>query len=110
MYREPQNPTTRARIDALHEWVWTAAEPMWEAYAHREAVFAAARVINARIQQASGRHDISESDLVMQVFDPADPQPGKSRLRLPGDRTTASWRSRQEGVRFFAARVLPCHS
>jgi uncharacterized protein (TIGR02391 family) len=89
--------------DGLHEWVWTAAQPLWAADAKREAVFAATRVINARIQQKSGRHDISEYDLAMQVFDSADPQPGKPRLFLPGDRTKPSWKSQQEGVRFFAA-------
>lgn len=89
--------------DGLHTWVWTAAQQMWEADAYQEAVLAAARVINARIQQSTGRHDISEYDLAMQVFDATDPQMGRPRLRLPSDRSKLSWRSRQEGVRFFAA-------
>ncbi len=89
--------------DGMHNWVWTAAQPMWQADAYQEAVLAAVRVINARIQQRTGRHDISEYDLVMQVFDVSEPQPGKPRLRLPGDRTKPSWRSRQEGIKFFAA-------
>ncbi len=89
--------------DGLHQWVWTAAQPMWEADARQEAVNTAARAINARIQQKAGRHDIGEYDLVIQVFDTQDPKPGKPRLRLPGDRTKASWRSQQEGVKLFGA-------
>jgi uncharacterized protein (TIGR02391 family) len=89
--------------DGLHEWVWEAARPMWEADARQEAVNTAARAINARIQQKSGRHDIGEHDLVMQVFDTQDPKPGKPRLRLPGDRSKPSWKSQQEGVKFFGA-------
>jgi hypothetical protein len=98
---KPDSPFVSA--DELHHWVWAAAEPMWEAGAHQEAVNTAARVVNARIQQKAGRHDIGEYDLIMQIFDPHDPEPGKPRLRLPGDRTKPSWRSQQEGVKLFGA-------
>jgi hypothetical protein len=89
--------------DGLHPWIWTAAEPMWEADAHQEAVNTAARAMNARIQQKAGRNDISEYDLIMQVFDIRDPEPDKPRLRFPGDRTTRAWKSQQEGVKLFGA-------
>jgi hypothetical protein len=39
----------------------------------------------------------------MQVFDLHDAEWDKPRLRLPGDRRKASWKSQQEGVRFFGA-------
>ena len=97
----PEAPTIAA--DRLHPWVWESAAPLWAASAHRDAVSSAARTINARAQQKSGRHDISEADLMMQVFDTKPPEPGRARLWIPGDRTSPSWRSVQEGLRFFAA-------
>jgi hypothetical protein len=51
----------------------------------------------------SSRHDVSDSDLFMQSFDPKDPVTGKPRLRFPGDRTSPTWRARQEGAKYLAA-------
>ncbi|MEU4285677.1 TIGR02391 family protein [Nocardiopsis dassonvillei] len=85
----------------LHDWVWRSAEQLWLASAYQEAVNAAARSINARIQQKSGRNDIAESDLVMQVFDIKPAEAGKPRLWMPGDRSDPTWRSLQEGVKFY---------
>ncbi|GHC97607.1 hypothetical protein GCM10007079_51270 [Nocardiopsis terrae] len=95
----PEGPVASA--SHLHDWVWRAAEQLWLAAAYQEAVNAAARSINARIQQKSKRNDISESDLVMQVFDIKPAEPGKSRLWMPGDRSDPTWRSLQEGVKFY---------
>jgi uncharacterized protein (TIGR02391 family) len=89
--------------DGLHKWVWDAARPMLEADARQEAVNTAARAVNARIQQKTGRTDIGEYELVMQVLDTQEPKVGKPRLRLPGDRSSPTWKSQQEGVKFFAA-------
>jgi Protein of unknown function (Hypoth_ymh) len=89
--------------DQFHPWVWEPAAPLWAADAHQDAVLAAARTVNRRLQQKLGRHDVSDSDLFMQSFDPKDPVPGKSRLRFPGDRTSPTWRARQEGAKYLAA-------
>ncbi|WP_304452477.1 TIGR02391 family protein [Nocardiopsis sp. YSL2] len=95
----PDGPVASA--GHLHEWVWGSAEQLWLASAYQEAVNAASRSINARIQQKSGRKDISESDLVMQVFDIKPPEAGKPRLWMPGDQNDPTWRSLQEGVKFY---------
>lgn len=95
----PDGPVASA--SHLHEWVWRAAEQLWLASAYQESVNAAARSINARIKQKFKRNDISESDLVMQVFDIKPAEAGKPRLWMPGDQTDPSWRSLQEGVKFY---------
>ena len=89
--------------DGLHASVWEAARPMWQAGATQDAVNAAARAVNARIQRKVGRRDVSDYELAMQVFDSQAPKPGKPRLRLPGDRSSQTWKSQQEGIKFFAA-------
>ncbi|MGR6998895.1 TIGR02391 family protein [Yinghuangia aomiensis] len=97
----PDAPSMAA--DQLHPWVWAPAAPLWAAEARQDAVLAAARTVNRRLQQKLGRHDIGETDLCLQTFDLKDPSAGKPRLRFPGDRTTPIWRARQEGAKYFAA-------
>lgn len=100
-FLRPTSPSIAA--DALHPWVWEPAAPLWGAEAYQDAVLAAARTVNRRLQQKLGRHDIGEYDLAMQAFDLKDPAPGKPRLRSPGVRTTPSWRARQEGAKYMTA-------
>lgn len=89
--------------DQFHEWVWEAARPLWESGQRQEGIVAAARVINARLQQKLGRRDIGEAALCREAFTTDDPQPGRPRLRFPGDRTSNTWKSRQNGGREFGA-------
>ncbi|WFB83735.1 MULTISPECIES: TIGR02391 family protein [Streptomyces] len=100
-FLRPVSPALAA--DSLHPWVWEPAAPLWAAEARQDAVLAAARTLNRRLQQKLGRHDIGETDLCMQTFDLKEAQPGKPRLRFPGDRMTATWRARQEGAKYFGA-------
>lgn len=100
-FLRPSAPAIAA--DALHAWVWEPAAPLWAADSHQDAVLAAARTVNRRLQKKLGRHDIGEYDLAVQSFDLKDPVQGKPRLRLPGDRSTPTWRARQEGAKFVAA-------
>ncbi|WP_236246951.1 MULTISPECIES: TIGR02391 family protein [unclassified Streptomyces] len=97
----PDAPTLAA--DQFHPWVWQPAAPLWAAEARQDAVLAAARTVNRRLQQKLGRHDIGETDLCLQTFDTKDPVAGKPRLRFPGDRNTPTWRARQEGAKYLAA-------
>ncbi len=101
VFLRPTSPAIAA--DSLHPWIWDPAAPLWAAEARQDAVLAAARTVNRRLQQKLGRHDIGETDLCMQTFDLKEAQPGKPRLRFPGDRTTATWKARQEGAKYFAA-------
>ncbi|WP_151775827.1 TIGR02391 family protein [Streptomyces abyssomicinicus] len=100
-FLRPASPAIAA--DSLHPWVWEPAAPLWAAEARQDAVLAAARTLNRRLQQKLERHDIGETDLCMQAFDVKEAQPGKPRLRFPGDRNMATWRARQEGAKYFAA-------
>ncbi|MFP8959030.1 TIGR02391 family protein [Streptomyces nanhaiensis] len=100
-FLRPTSPAIAA--DCLHPWAWEPAAPLWAAEARQDAVLAAARTVNRRLQQKLGRHDIGETDLCMQAFDLKAAQPGKPRLRFPGNRTTATWRARQDGAKYFTA-------
>ncbi len=104
MFLRPASPAIQA--DALHPWVWEPAAPLWAAEAHQDAVLAAARTVNRRLQQKLGRHDIGEKDLCMQSFDMKAPEEGKPRLRFEGDRSTPSWRARQDGAKYASAGVF----
>ena len=91
----PDSPDLIA--DRFHPWAWEAAAPLWYAGSIREAVYAAARSVNARLQQKLGRRDVSESSLCREAFSLDAPAPGRPRLRFAGDRTSDTWRSRQQG-------------
>lgn len=98
----PDSPDLIA--DQFHPWVWDAAAPLWYAGSRQEAIHAAARSVNARLQQKLGRHDDSDSSLVREAFSHSDPSPGHPRLRFPGDdRTSLAWRSRQNGGKDLGA-------
>lgn len=90
----PESPDLVA--GEFHPWVWDAAAPLWFAGSRQEAVNAAARSLNARLQQKLGRLDASESAFVRESFSLADPASGRPRLRFPGDRTSDTWRSCQQ--------------
>jgi hypothetical protein len=112
-FLRPTSPALAA--DTLHDWVWEPAAPLWAAEAYQDAVLAAARTVNRRLQQKLGRHDIGETDLCMQAFDMKAPVEGKPRLRFGGSRTTPTWRARQDGAKytsagaFLAIRNLAAH-
>lgn len=83
-------PSIQAR--QLHPWVWDAARSAWEAGQYEDAIDAAARNINSRMRAKSGRRDISERELIVELFNLAEPQAGRPRLRIDfpdhtGDKT-----------------------
>jgi hypothetical protein len=57
----PDSPDLPA--DSFHPWVWDAAAPLWFAGSRQEAVHAAARSVNARMQQKRGHHDTVDQTL-----------------------------------------------
>lgn len=92
---QPDSPGLGA--DQFHPWVWEAAAPLWFAGSRQEAVNAAARSVNARLQQKLSRRGVSESTLVREAFGLDPPAPGRPRLRFPGNKDSDTWRSRQQG-------------
>jgi len=97
----PDSPDLAA--DQMHPWVWSAAQPLWQAGNRQEAVQTAARSVNARLQQKLMRKNLGEAALCRESFTTDPPADGRPRLRFPGDRSSPTWRSRQGGARDFGA-------
>ena len=91
----PDSPDLEA--DQFHPWVWEAAAPLWFAGSRPEAVHAAARSVNARLQQKLSRYDLADAKLCREAFSLNAPGPDQPRLRFSGDRNSETWRSRQNG-------------
>jgi Protein of unknown function (Hypoth_ymh) len=77
-------PTLSA--STMHADVWDAAKSLWGNGHLGEAVNAASRSVNARLQAKVNRRDISEVKLVNECLSLEPPKPGVPRLRLmPND-------------------------
>ena len=87
---------------SMHRWIWEGARSLWQSGHFAEAVEAAAKKLNAETQNKVGRRDVSESDLFNQAFSDDPPQPGKPRLRVPGDDDGRTAKSVRRGIRAFA--------
>lgn len=110
---EPEAPALSA--DRLHPWVWGGAGTLWQSGHYRQAVQVVATAVNAYAQTRLGRRDVSDDKLMQEAFSDQPPQPGKPRLRCPGDQSDATVQSRQRGARsfgvgcFFALRNPATH-
>ena len=87
--------------DQFHAWVWDAARTFWDAGAYAVAVEQAAKSVTAHTQQKTACN-LADDDLMAQAWSDDPPKPERPRLRLPGDRTSNTWRSRQRGARALA--------
>ncbi|MFF4364170.1 TIGR02391 family protein [Streptomyces sp. NPDC001351] len=109
----PDAPSLPA--DQFHPWVWDAARTFWDSQHYRAAVHAAASAINAHLQAKLGRRDVADDKLVQEAFSDKPAEPGKPRLRVPGDATSPTVQSRQRGAlqlglgSFFAIRNPAAH-
>jgi hypothetical protein len=109
----PEGPVVPA--DQFHPWVWDAARTLWDSGHYRLAVQAAATAINAHTQTKIGRRDVADNDLMQEAFSTNAPQPGKPRLRCPGNPADPTVQSRQRGALqyavgcFFAMRNPATH-
>ncbi|MEV0826348.1 TIGR02391 family protein [Nonomuraea rubra] len=95
----PDAPTMPA--DQFHPWIWDAARTFWESKHYRKAVDVAANAVNAHTQAKVGRTDVFDTDLMNQVFTDK-PKSGQVYLRLPGDQTDLTIKSRNRALRPFA--------
>ncbi|WP_255362586.1 TIGR02391 family protein [Blastococcus aurantiacus] len=93
----------RIPLGDMHPWVWGAAQQFWETTHYREAVHAAAKSINSRVQQLVDRRDVADNDLMNQALSTNDPAPGNARLRLPGDQSKGMVKGQQQALRDYAA-------
>jgi hypothetical protein len=102
---------TRARLgttaptmaaDALHPTIWGAASSLWSDGHHGQAVQRAATFLNAHIQDLTGRHDLSDNELMKQVFSLETASSDQPRLRWPGADNDKTVRSMRVGILNFS--------
>lgn len=84
---------------AMHPLIWGAASRLWRDSHFRQAVAAASETLITHIKSRTGRNDVSETGLWQQTFSADPPEPGKPRLRWPGDATNRDVKSMNEGLR-----------
>lgn len=102
--RGTEAPTMSA--DALHEDVWRAASKLWGDGHFSEAVQRAATFLNADVQARVSRSDVSDQPLMAQAFSLAAPEPGKPRLRWPGEDTNLTVKAMRTGLLNFSQGVF----
>jgi hypothetical protein len=93
-------PTMAA--DALHPTVWDAASKYWSDGHYGAAVQRAATFLNAHVQDLTSRNDVADSNLMAQTFSPNPPDPGKPRLRWPGDDGDLTVKAMRAGILNFS--------
>jgi uncharacterized protein (TIGR02391 family) len=86
--------------DQFHPHVWNAASAIWDTGQYRVAVQQAAVSLSTHIANKAGP-SLADRGLVQQVFSPS-PSKGQVRLHIPGDKTSDTWKSRQEGLHLLA--------
>jgi len=89
-------------VVSMHPLIWGAAGPLWRDRHYRQAVTAAAESLVAQLKARTGRNDIPETSLWQESFSSKPPEPGKPRLRWPGDQTDRNVISMNDGLRQFA--------
>lgn len=93
------------QVNQLHPVVWNAAKDLWRDKHYGQAVNRAATFLNAHVQDKSGRTDVSDKDLMAQVFKPDAPKAGSPRLHWQGDVSDKTLTSMREGVHSYAMGV-----
>ena len=92
--------------DALHPWVWNAARDLWDSGHWGEAVEAATKVVNVKLQEKVGRADQSGTDLVRRSMGVGPAQEEQPRLRVMDDDGSETYRSAQEGAMHLGEAVF----
>jgi uncharacterized protein (TIGR02391 family) len=89
----------------MHPAVWGLASRLWRDGHYRQAVQAGADGVVQLAKSRTGRRDIDDTVQWQQAFSKDDPEPGKPRLRWPGDPNDQTVRSMNEGLIRFAPGV-----
>lgn len=98
---EAELPPT-VEVAEMHPAVWGQAARLWRDGHYRQAVSAAADGVVGLVKSRTGRRDIEDTSQWQQAFSKDDPEPGKPRLRWPGDQTDKTVISMNSGLRQFA--------
>lgn len=88
--------------EAMHPLIWGAASRLWRDGHARQAVAAAAEALITHVKSRTRRNDIAETSLWQETFSERPPEPGKPRLRWPGDPADRDVKSMNDGLRQFA--------
>jgi hypothetical protein len=88
-------------VEAMNPLIWGAARKLWNDEHYREAVLAASGVLVQHVKQLTGMVDVDETKVWQLAFSSDDPQPGRPRLRWPGDPKDQTVRSMNEGLRQY---------
>ena len=111
---DPAAPTLSA--DSLHPWVWAPAAGLWRDGHHRAAVATSGAALDARLQDLTGRREVTGRALVLEVLSDRPAVAGKPRLRVPDQGNDESTASAQQGLRalgeaaFQLVRNLSTHT
>lgn len=90
----------------MHHVIWDAAAQLWNDGHHTQAVQRAAIFLNAHVQARVSRTDVSDADLMNQVFSKDPAKKGRPRLRWPGPADDRTVISMNEGLRRLAPGVF----
>lgn len=88
-------------VEAMNPLIWGAARKLWNDEHYREAVLAASGALVHHVKQLTGMVEVDETNVWQLAFSNADPQPGRPRLRWPGDPKDQTVRSMNEGLRLY---------
>ena len=92
----PTGPILRA--ENLHASIWNQAKDYWSGGFFRAALQSCGTLVDAKMQEFTGRRDITGRDLVNQSFSSDKPQIGKPRIRVPNQENLDATKSFQEGL------------
>lgn len=82
----------------MHPVVWSGAAAHWTSHQYRVAVREAAEGLTVHWKQRLGRHDVDDTPFWQQTLAPGAPEPGKPKLRWPGDNDDKTNKSMRGGL------------
>jgi len=93
----------RLSASAMHHWVWSAAQSLWQSGHYRNAVGNAALKVNAETQNKAGTRKLSEIALFNVVFSfDRNPKTDQPKFILDADDGTPTADSERRGIRSLA--------
>ncbi|OBI37070.1 TIGR02391 family protein [Mycobacterium colombiense] len=98
---EAEAPPT-VDVAQMHPAVWGQAARLWRDGHYRQAVQAGADGVVQLVKSRTGGPELDDTTRWNQAFSEKDPEPGRPRLRWPGDQTDRTVVSMNDGLRRFA--------
>lgn len=89
--------------DRMHPVIWGVARRLWSGGHYQHAVAAAARSLVTQVKARTDQNDVPEASLWQETFVDRAPEPGRPRLRWPGDPTNRDVQSMNAGLRQLAS-------